>query len=147
MLLPNVIKIKDPLPGELPFMRKRRSPAVLRFMKNKRQGNPTKFFLQEMALYDPNACEEMYNLTDEELLDRYQNKQEKILRVKSQVMEHLQDVEQARQYVEAADKLDLEKTAAEIDAAIQQEEDELEGGEVEHPDYQHLDPGLSLIHI
>ena len=142
LLLPNVIKIKDPLPGELPFMRKRRSPAVLRFMKNKRdQGNPTKFFLQEMALYDPDACEAMYNLTDEELLDRYQNRQEKILRVKSQVMEHLQDVEQARQYVEAADKLDLEKTAAELDAAIQQEEDELEGGEVEHPDYQHLDPG------
>ena len=142
LLLPNVIKIKDPMPGELPFMRKRKSPAVLRFMKIKReQGNPTKFFLREMALFDPHARVEMYELTDEEVLERYQNNEEKILRVKRQVMEHLEDVEHARQYVEAANKLDLEKTAAELDAANQQEEDELQGGEVEHPDYQHLNPG------
>ena len=141
LLLPDRIKIKDPFPGELPFMKKRKSPAVLRFMKNKRQGNQTKFFLQELAMYDPDSCEEMYDLTDEEVLERYQARQDKILRVKNQVMEHLQDVEEARQYVEAVNKLDLEETAAELNAAIQQEEDELEGGQVDHPDYEHLNPG------
>ena len=131
LLLPDRIKIKDPFPGELPFMKKRKSPAVLRFMKNKSQGNQTKFFLQELAMYDPDSCEEMYDLTDEEVLERYQARQDKILRVKNQVMEHLQDVEEARQYVEAVNKLDLEETAAELNAAIQQEEDELEGGQVD----------------
>ena len=38
--LPPMIKIKDPMPGELPFMKKRRTPAALRFRKHKREVDP-----------------------------------------------------------------------------------------------------------
>ena len=56
-------------------------------------------------------------------------------------MEHLEDVEEARFFVEEAKKLELAETAAELDAANEQEDDDLAGDNQEHPDYEHLHPG------
>ena len=139
--LPPIIKIKDPMPGELPFMRKRRGPAVLRFRKQKQEVNRAKYALSEMFLYDPKSKEVLFELSGDEVMQRYERIKEKVVRVKKQVMEHLEDVEEARKFVEESNKLDLEETAAELDAANEQEDDELEGGDEEHPEYEHLNPG------
>ena len=139
--LPPMVKIKDPMPGELPFMKKRRSPAVLRFRKQKREVDPVRFALQEMFLYDPTVWEALFQCSGEEIMERYERNKGRIARVKKQVMEHLEHVEEARQFVEMSNKLELEETGAELDPAHEQEEDELEGGEVEHPEYEHLNPG------
>ena len=56
-------------------------------------------------------------------------------------MEHLEDVEQARFFVEESKKLELAEIAAELDAANEQEDEELAGGLQQHPDYEHLHPG------
>ena len=139
--LPPMIKIKDPMPGELPFMKKRRTPAALRFRKHKREVDPVKFSLDEMFLFDPTVWEGLYQHSGEEIMERYEQKRGSIARVKQQVMEHLEHVEEAREYVEKSNKLDLEETGAELDPDHEQEEDELEDGEVEHPEYEHLNPG------
>ena len=86
LLLPRVIKIKDPLPGELPFMRRRQRPAVLRFKKNKQATQPVKFFLQELNLYDHSTTDQIYSLSDEEVIARYLERQDFIRRVKNQVI-------------------------------------------------------------
>ena len=56
-------------------------------------------------------------------------------------MEHLHDVEEARHYVEEANKkLDLTKIRMTLDAAKEQENADCEEEEEElHPDYLHLD--------
>ena len=57
-------------------------------------------------------------------------------------MEHLHDVEEARYYVEEANKkLDLSEIGITLDAAAEQENAEC-NEEIEelHPDYLHLDP-------
>ena len=118
--LPPIIKIKDPLPGELPFMRKRRSPAVLRFRKQKQEVNREKYALREMFLFDPNSKEVLFELSGDEVMQRYERIKAQVVRVKRQVMEHLEDVEEARKFVEESNKLDLEETAAELDAANEQ---------------------------
>ena len=86
LLLPMVIKIKDPLPGELPFMRRRQRPAVLRFKKNKQASQPVKFFLQELVLYDHETTDQIYSLSDEEVIAKYLERQDFIRRVKNQVI-------------------------------------------------------------
>ena len=63
--------------------------------------------------------------------------------VKSQVMEHLEGVEEARYYVEQIKKeLDLTEIAEKLDPALEQDnadcDDEVE---TEHPDFSHIDPG------
>ena len=80
-----VIKIKDPLPGELPFMRRRLHPAVLRFKKNKQASQPVKFFQQELVLYDHETTDHIYSLSDEEVIAKYLERQDFIRRVKNQV--------------------------------------------------------------
>ena len=42
--LPNIIKIKDPLPGEVALWQKRRFPKAVRIHK-KREDDPHRFFL------------------------------------------------------------------------------------------------------
>merc|ERR1712212_185486 len=98
-------------------MKKRRSPAVLRFRKHKREVDPVKFALQEMFLYDPTVWDALYQCSGEEIMERYERVKGSVARVKKQVMEHLEHVEEARQFVEMSNKLDLEETGAELDPA------------------------------
>merc|ERR1711989_228738 len=98
------------------------------------------FFLGELLLYDCTVTEEVFKLSEEELTTLYLRRQPVITEVKKQVMEYLEDVEQARHFVEEADKLELEETAAELNPDAEQEDAEI-GEAEEHPDYEHLNPG------
>ena len=49
--LNETISLSDPTPGEPPFMRKRKEPAVLRFHKFKEETNPKEFWFSECLLY------------------------------------------------------------------------------------------------
>ena len=51
MPLPDYIAIENPFPGEPPFMRKRKGPAVLRFHKTKQSVDPGTYFFAEALLY------------------------------------------------------------------------------------------------
>merc|ERR1711989_45581 len=98
------------------------------------------FFLGELLLYDCTVTEEVFKLSEEELTALYLLRQPVITEVKKQVMEYLEDVEQARHFVEEANKLELEETAAELNPDAEQEDAEI-GEAEEHPDYEHLNPG------
>ena len=71
----------------------------------------------------------------------YASKEKWIIRVKSVVMEHLENVEEARYMVDQSTKLvDMEAIGAKLDSAFEQEQIEcLEEGLIEHPHYMHLD--------
>ena len=99
--LKEYIKLKNPFPGEPPYMKKRKSPAVLRFHKFKKETKPTEYFYSEALLYKP--------FTSEEELERYiaslssldiSNHNAQIRCVKRQVMEHLENVTEARFFAE-----------------------------------------------
>ena len=140
--LPMVIKIKDPLPDELPFLRKRKYPAVLRFNKSNRYNKPARFFQGEIMLYCPDWTEDLFTMSEDEVLKLYEKKKNSIDLVKKQVMEHLEDVEEARHFVNEANKrLDLNEIGGQLDPENEQLNADLEGEDELHPEYQHLDPG------
>ena len=140
--LPDCIKLSGQFPGESSLMVKRSHPAVLRFNKANRQNNPQKFILSELMLYrpvkeeiDPEKANAMYE-------EMHEGKRKADI-VKSQVMEHLEGVEEARYYVEQAKKeLDLTEIAQTLDPTLEQENADCDDEEtVEHPDFTHIDPG------
>ena len=96
--IPNTIKLKDPFPKENPFMRKRSFPAALRFHKVNSNNSPHKYFLSELMLYIPFRDEEAEFRPDDPdfIQDLYLKNKEKIKKIKSKVMEHLESVEEAR---------------------------------------------------
>ena len=92
--LPEIIAIKNPYPGEAPFMKKRQHPAALRFHKFKKDTDFKRYMRSEIMLYYPledevadDQIEELYN----EMIDG----KRKVNIVKGQVMEHLESVEEA----------------------------------------------------
>ena len=95
--LPKTIILRDPYPRESCVMQKRSFPAVLRF--NKPRDNPLKYMLHELMLYRPTREEiDMDKL--ESMYEETYNGERKIDIVKSQVMEHLEGVEEGRYYVQ-----------------------------------------------
>ena len=141
--IPQYTKLKNPLPKENPIQYKRSFPAALRFHKVNKDNKPHKFFLSELMLYIHFRNEEEEFQPDEpEFIESLYNRNfERIQTIKSKVMEHLLDVEEARHYVEeATKKLDLTNTKVNLDAATEQDNAECqEEGEELHPDYLHLD--------
>ena len=120
--LPKVIEINDPYPGEPKYMRKRKGPAVLRFHKNSKDNQFEKWMLNELMLYTPfrEADLDEYENNTAEV---YKQKENWIRIVKSKVMEHLEDVEEARYMVEQANiELDLEDIGIQMDAAHAQDQ-------------------------
>ena len=97
--------------------------------------------LSELMLYRPTASE----IDIDEVESMYEEKhgdKRKVDIVKSQVMEHLEGVEEARYYVEQAQKvMDLTAIGEKLDPALEQENDDcyVEGLE-EHPYLIHADP-------
>ena len=49
--LPNIIRLKDCLPGEVPIWRKRTFPKAARIHKKKQDTDPHRYFLSELMLY------------------------------------------------------------------------------------------------
>ena len=141
--IPNFIKLKDPPPKENPIMRKRSFPAALRFHKPKEEQNPHKYFLSELMLYIPFRDEEAeFKPNNPEFLEEmYMKNKEKIQKVKSKVMEHLESVEEARHYVEeVTKKLDIKNVGIQLDSMMEQSNADCQDDSEElHPDYLHLD--------
>ena len=144
--LPDIIEISDLYPGEPKWMRKRKSPAVLRYHQVSKDNQYERWMLKELMLYTP------YREAD---LDEYENNTAKIYRekeswirkVKSKVMEHLESVEEARLMVEQSTKeLDINDIGIQMDVALEQDKSDCQfEGVTEHPEYIHMDTdGLEL---
>ena len=138
------MELQNPYPGEPRFLRKRRHPKALRLYKVKRDLNPERFFLHELMMYKSFGPEEYERWhVAENCLEDYEKYKDGIKKVKKQVMEWIEDVEEARYYVEEVMKneINLEETGMNLDPEKQQEgiECEIEGNE-EDEMFSHLDP-------
>ena len=109
----------------------------------KRDLNPQRFFLHELMMYrsfDKKDYERWHN--DDKCLEDYEKFKDDIRKVKSQIMEWMEDVEEARYYVEETmrNNLEVEETGEEIDPEKEKEDLEcvIEGIE-EDEEYIHLD--------
>ena len=157
--LPDHIKLDKPHRGELSNMKLKRIPKALRFYKSKLDKDPYKYFHQELLLYVPCGMPEngtiddlinpgkfctqdLHTLTNKELSDVYVHNQEHIQQVKAKVMPYLEDVEEQRFFVEEATKLlDPTKIGDQLAPTREQDNDDaLNEGVQDDPDYQHIDP-------
>ena len=114
-----------------------------RYHKTYAANDPEKFFYSEVMLYMPHDHELDYE-DARSLYQELHNGEKKVDIVKRQVMEHLQDVTEARYFAEEALKdVDLEETECAYNAAQMQENEDFEKeGNEEHPGYGHIDPDL-----
>ena len=114
-----------------------------RYHKTYAANDPEKFFYSEVMLYM--AHDQEFDYEDaRSLYQELHNGEKKVDIVKRQVMEHLQDVTEARYFAEEALKdVDLEETECAYNAAQMQENEDFEPeGNEEHPGYGHIDPDL-----
>ena len=143
--LPLQIVLKDTSLGEATCMVRRSFPAALRYHKSKKDKDPKRFMLMEIMLYYPLRDE----VAEADIESIYEEKCEGIRKVdlvKRQVMEFLEDVEEARYYVDQLQKeqeIDLMKvTGLKLDAAgeidneecVEEDIEEDEEFEFCHPD-------------
>ena len=141
--LPKIMELKNPYPGEPRFLKKRSHPKSLRFYKVKRDLNPARYFLHELMMYK-NFNAEDYNRwhDDEKCQEDYEKFKDTIRNVKGKVMEWMEDVEEARYFVEEVMKndVDVQEIGEEIDAGKEQNDIDcdLEGIEDDEK-YIHLD--------
>ena len=137
--LKDYIEIENPYPGEPPLMKKRRFPAVLRFHKFKFDKDPKEFLFSESLLYIPFKKEEdLQHKIDDLALDELVEHYDKISCVKGQVMEHLENVQEARFFAEENKR--NEDTEVTLDPEGIQEIDDCQyEGIINHPDYLHID--------
>ena len=144
--LPSLMKLDNAYPGEPKFLRKRRHPKSLRFYKVKKDLNPIRFFLHELIMYKSFGPEEYERWHDDDkCIEDYEKYKDIIQNVKRVIMEWMEDVEEARYFVEEAMKndidVDIDKTGQAMDPEKHKEdlECEIEGTE-EDERYRHLDP-------
>ena len=141
--LPKLMKIGSPCPGEPNFLRKRKHPKSLRFFKVKKDLNPARFFLHELMMYrhfGPDDYERWQD--DEKCIEDYEKFKEGIKKVKAKVMEWMEDVEEARYFVEEVMKneVDIEEIGEKLDPEMHHEDIECElDGLEEDEQYRHLD--------
>ena len=139
--LPQYITLTNRFPGEASTMRKRMFPAALRFHKVKEVNNPDHYMFNEVMLYYPLTKELEKDEVKALFEDAFSGKS-KIQIVKSQVMEYLQGVEEARFYAELAKSNEESRNIGEqLDPQLEQDNDdtdeEFEGDE--NP-YSYIDP-------
>ena len=139
--LPSLIFLKDPQPGECSSLTRRKYPAALRFRKIREANDPVKYMYGELKLYHPHTKE----LNIENIVDLYNEnygKERKVDIVKSQVMEFLVDVMEARHFVDQAEKQqDLDDIGTQMDPNNEQDNEDCDDLEAEeHPDYLHANP-------
>merc|ERR1712105_158465 len=80
---------------------------------------------------------------DQKCIEDYEKYKEEIKKVKAKVMEWMEDVEEARYFVEEVMKnnVDIEETGENMDPEMHQEDTECEMEGIEEDDkYRHLDP-------
>ena len=140
--LPDFLDLNDPLPGEPQFLKRRRLPKAIRFFKPKRDLNPERYCLHELMMYksfDAELYERWHD--DENALKDYEKYKNVITDVKRVVMEWLEDVEEARYFVEEvmSEESKLDEVAQDMDPENLKEniECDVEGFE-EDENYLHL---------
>ena len=144
--LPKYFKLDPIYPGEPAYMRRRNTPACLRFHKVKEHTNPLKYFQNEIMLYSHFESEDELHFDDPEWIEaKFKESCDGINRniqiVKDQVMEHLESVEEAKFFVDELHKNQVLEVGEELDANNEQDDLEcLEEDLVEHPDFTHLNP-------
>ena len=120
--LPNKIKLIDARPGETTRMTRRKVPATIRFYKGHKEG--AKFQYQELQMYTPfrNEQQELENLSDEEISEKWEKMKEHIKNVKNTLMPYLVDVTEARVWAKEMERENQTKDIVlELDAAMEQE--------------------------
>ena len=141
--LPPQISLSNVFPGEAAVMKKRQFPAALRFHKKYSSTDSLRYMFSEVILYYPHN-EEIKLEDSASLYEETFCGERKVDIIKKQVMENLEDVTEARYYVEEVFKeIDMEKSEIAMDPAFAQENlDCMENGIAEHSDYIHLDPEM-----
>ena len=121
-------------------MKKRRLPAVLRYHKSNKDNQFEVWMLKELMLYTHFREDDLEDYENNTAIN-YEKKEKWIRSVKSVVMEHLENVEEARYMVEQSNKkVDMDVIGAELNPTYEQDQVEcLEEGQSQHPDYLHLD--------
>ena len=142
--LPKYMELKIAYPGEPRFLKKRSHPKSLRFYKVKRDLNPARYFLHELMMYKSFNKEDYERWHDDDKCrEDYEKFKSIIKKVKGKVMEWMEDVEEARYYVQEVMKndVDIEEIAEDLDPEGHQDDADcdLEGIE-EDEQYVHLDP-------
>ena len=137
--LPDEIPLSFVYPGEPPMMRKRKFPAVLRFHKFKVNTHPKEYFFSEALLYKPFQNEEELEIENERLNENNcKQLSNKITCVKQQVMEYLEDVDEARHFVGETARNEEVENLLDPETIKDIEDCEYEGI-VNHPDYPEFD--------
>ena len=141
--LPKTIELQNPYPGEAVHMTKRTFPASLRFQKVRQANNPDEYMFNEVMLYCP-TIEEFSSELVPSLFEEEHNGIRKVQIVKSQVMEFLEDVEEARYFAEMHhSEEDYENIGSTLDPQQTQENADCNdiGEEVPY-EYEHLNTDL-----
>ena len=134
--LPQTVKLSSSYPNEPPYMKKRKTPAALRFHKLNENKDSKRYFYSECLLYVPFRTEEdIWKNVDGDIT----RLEKKIRKVKSQVMEHLENNDEARLFVE--ETLKSQEVGDTLDPEGEQDRTECElEGQTLHPDFEHLNP-------
>ena len=103
ILLPKFIKLQNTAFRESKWIRKRTLPAVLRYHKGNKDKDYERWMLKELMLYTSYRAEDLHEY-ETRTAELYMEKETLITFVKSQVMEHLESVEEARYMVEQSTK-------------------------------------------
>ena len=144
ILLPNTIKIKNPLPGEISIWRKRKTPKAIRVHKKQEDTDANRFFLSELLLYMPYTDENDLGCDDEEKCrNLYMENKENIQFVKRYLLPFAQGVEEARHYVQESMKNEdrPHNIGNTLDPEMEKESLECrEEEEMIHPDFVQIHP-------
>ena len=137
--LPDEIPLSYVYPGEPPIMKKRKFPAVLRFHKFKLNTHPKEYFFSEALLFKPfHNEEELENITDNLNENNSKELSDKITCVKQQVMEFLEDVDEARHFVRESTRNEEVENLLDPETIKDIEDCEFEGI-INHPDFPDFD--------
>ena len=144
-LLPDVLTLEDPLPGEPKLLHKRTFPRALRFFKKKFTMDPHRYYLGELMLYHPFRDEnELFPDDPAKCEELYVKHIDQIKVVKAHAMPFLESVEEAQliyEEMKAQENQEVqEKMGADLDPENEQEIADLDDDfDEEHPEYYHLD--------
>ena len=145
-LLPKMIELQNPQSHEARYMVRRSYPAALRFHIVKKQNDHSRFMLNELMLYRPLDHEIEPGEIEALYLEKIEDTEElKVQVVKSQVMEYLEGVEEARYHVEQIKKeleIDLNaEVGSKLDPmGLQDNENCAEDLEDDNENFEHCNP-------
>ena len=144
--LPQLLTLRDPMPGEPKILHKRTFPRALRFFKKKHEKNPHLFYFTKLMLFHPFRDEnELFPEDPQKCEELYLKHKKEIQVAEAQLLPFMESVEEAQvvyEQMRANDEQDIEdKMGADLDPEMEQEiADGDELVEEEHPDYFHIDP-------